>query len=101
MRSPRPAHRPDVQRLIWRLQRRGLIGMSAFGVFYGLIQAAAYNSIAGTSAESRLAFGEQMQTIGQQFSIFLPLPHAVGTIGGFIQWRVDGALPCLFGLWAL
>ena len=88
-------------RLTWRLQRNGLIGMTAFGVFYGLIQAAAYNSIAGNTAASRLAFGQQMEAIGRQFSLFLPLPHDVGTIEGFIQWRVYGALPILFGFWAL
>lgn len=88
-------------RLTWRLQRVGLIGMSTFGVFYGLFQAAAYNSIAGSTAASRLAFGQQTETIGRQFSLFLPLPHGVGTIAGFIQWRVYGALPLLFGFWAL
>lgn len=88
-------------RLTWRLQRTGLIGMGAFGVFYGLLQAAAYNSIAGTTTAARTAFGLQMETVAHQFSIFLPLPHGVGTIAGFIQWRVYGALPMLFGFWAL
>ena len=41
-------------RLTWRLQRNGLIGMSAFGIFYGILQAAAYNAAAGTTAASRL-----------------------------------------------
>jgi ABC-2 type transport system permease protein len=90
-----------VIRLIWRLQRRGLIGMAGFGMFYGVIQAAAYNSIAGTTAASRLALGQQMQALGRQFSLFLPLPQDVGNIAGFIQWRVYGALPILFGFWAL
>ncbi|HKV32593.1 MAG TPA: hypothetical protein VJT14_16435, partial [Candidatus Dormibacteraeota bacterium] len=88
-------------RLSWRLQRVGLVGMSAFGVFYGLVQAAAYNSVAGSTAASRLAFGQQMETAGRQFSLFLPLPHGVETIAGYIQWRVYGALPLLFGFWAL
>lgn len=87
--------------LSWRLQRVGLIGMTGFGVFYGLIQAAAYNSVAGSTAASRLAFGQQMETAGRQFSLFLPLPHGVETISGYIQWRVYGALPLLFGFWAL
>src|ERR671937_520006 len=88
--------------LTWRLQRNGLIGMTAFGVFYGLIQAAAYNSIAGNTAASRLAFGQQMEAIGRQFSLFLPLPHDVGTIEGFIQWRGQGDRPNPFRLrWAV
>ena len=88
-------------RITWRLQRTGLIGMSAFGVFYGLLQAAAYNSAAGTTLAARRAFGQQMATFGRQYSLILPLPHGVDTIAGFIQWRVYGALPVLFGLWAL
>lgn len=75
--------------------------MAGFGVLYGAIQAAAYNSIAGTTAASRLAFGQQMETFGRQFTVFLPLPHGVGTIEGYIQWRVYGGLPLLFGFWAL
>jgi len=90
-----------VFRLTWRLQRNGLIGMSAFGIFYGILQASAYNSAAGTTAAARRAFGQQMETFGQQFSLLLPLPHGIDTVAGFIQWRVYGALPLLFGFWAL
>jgi ABC-2 type transport system permease protein len=75
--------------------------MSAFGIFYGIFQAAAYNSAAGTTSAARRAFGQQMETAGRQFSLFLPLPHGVETVAGFIQWRVYGALPLLFGFWAL
>src|SRR5256714_2135298 len=88
-------------RITWRLQRTGLIGMGAFGVFYGLLQAAAYNAIAGQTAAARRAFGQQMEPFGRQSSLVLPLPHGVETIAGFIQWRVYGALPILFGIWAL
>jgi len=88
-------------RITRRLQRTGLIGMSSFGVFYGILQAAAYNSIAGPTAAARRAFGQQMETFGRQYSLVLPLPHRVDTIAGFIQWRVYGALPILFGIWAL
>ncbi len=88
-------------RVVWRLQRGGLIGIAAFGVLYGVVQTAAYNSIAGTTAASRLAFGQQMETFGRQFTLFLPLPHGVGTIEGYIQWRVYGGLYLLFGFWAL
>src|SRR2546423_1462220 len=60
-------------RITWRLQRTGLIGMGAFGVFYGLLQAAAYNAIAGQTAAARRAFGQQMETFGRQYSLVLPL----------------------------
>ena len=88
-------------RLTWRLQRNGLIGMSAFGIFYGIFQTAAYNSAAGTTAASRRAFGQTTETFGRQYSLFLPLPHGVDTVAGFTQWRVYGALPILFGFWGL
>lgn len=88
-------------RISWRLQRRGLIGMSGFGVFYGLVQAAAYNSAAGSTPAARAAFGHQMELFGRQFSSLLPLPIRVDTMSGYVQWRVYGALPLLFGFWAL
>lgn len=88
-------------RIVLRLQRRGLIGMTAFGVLYGLIQASAYNSIAGTTTAARAAFGGQMETFGAQFSTILPLPQHVETLPGYMQWRVFGALPALFGFWAV
>ncbi len=75
--------------------------MAAFGILYGVVQTAAYNSIAGTTTASRLAFGQQIETFGRQFTLFLPLPHGVGTIEGYIQWRVYGGLYLLFAFWAL
>jgi ABC-2 type transport system permease protein len=88
-------------RISLRLQRNGLIGMTAFGVIYGAIQSAAYRTAAGTSAASRALFGHQMEVLGPTLSWLLPLPVRVDTIGGFLQWRVYGALPALFGFWAL
>src|ERR1700680_1615815 len=99
--SAQPPPDLDMFRLSWRLQRVGLIGMTGFGLFYGLVQSAAYNSVAGSTAASRLAFGQQMETAGRQVSRFLPVPHGVETIAAFIQWRVYGALPLLFGFWAV
>jgi ABC-2 type transport system permease protein len=90
-----------VFRIAWRLQRVGLIGMSAFGVFYGFLQVAAYKSAAGATAASRIAFGHQMESFGRAYSWILPLPVRVDTASGYIQWRVYGALPLLFAIWAL
>src|SRR5438105_11661963 len=75
--------------------------MSAFGVFYGILQAAAYGSVAGATPAARQAFGQQMEALGRQLTLVLPLPHGIDSIAGFIQWRVYGALPALFGFWAL
>lgn len=88
-------------RVSLRLQRTGLIGMTAFGTFYGLIQAGAYNSAAGTTTAQRLAFGQQMEVLGRSLSYLLPIPVRVETASGYLQWRVYGALPILFAFWAL
>jgi putative exporter of polyketide antibiotics len=88
-------------RLSLRLQRSGILGMGLFGVFYGLLQSAAYNTAAGATAQSRALFGQQMTTFGQGFTYLLPIPVRVDTIGGYLQWRVYGALPVLFGFWAI
>ena len=88
-------------RIAWRLQRMGTIGMSGFGVLYGVIQAGAYSSAAGNTEATRAAFGRQMEVFGRQFSTILPLPVRVDTLSGYMQWRVYGALPLLFGFWAL
>jgi putative exporter of polyketide antibiotics len=88
-------------RLTRHYQRAGLIGMSAVGFFYGIFQIAAYNSAAGTSAASRAAFGRQIETFGRALSYILPLPVRADTVGGYLQWRVYGALPLLFGFWAV
>jgi ABC-2 type transport system permease protein len=88
-------------RLTRHYQRAGLIGMSAVGFVYGIFQIAAYNSAAGTSAASRAAFGRQIETFGRALSYILPLPVRADTVGGYLQWRVYGALPLLFGFWAV
>jgi len=75
--------------------------MSAFGLFYGLFQASAYVSAAGTTVAQRVAFGQEMLNLGRTISYLLPLPVRVDTIGGYLQWRVYGALPVLFVFWAL
>ncbi len=88
-------------RITLRLQRFGLIAMSAFGVFYGSFQAAAYNSAAGTTTASRAAFGHEIEAFGRSLTYLLPIPQRLDTFGGYADWRIYGALPLLFGFWAL
>src|SRR5438309_3538696 len=91
----------EMARIALRLQRSGLIGMSAFGIFYGVFQASAYISAAGSTVAGRAAFGRQMELFGRQFTTLLPVPQHVETLSGYLQWRVYGALPLLFGFWAV
>src|SRR5713226_8879034 len=86
-------------RITWRFQRNGLIAMTLFGVFYGLFQASAYKSAAGSTAAEQAAFGHQMEALGQSLIYLLPKPIGLENISGFLQWRVYGALPLLFGVW--
>jgi ABC-2 type transport system permease protein len=86
-------------RITWRLQRIGLMAMTGFGVFYGLIQASAYKSAAGTTSASQAAFGHQMEVLGNSLIYLLPKPVGLYNVSGFLQWRVFGALPLLFGVW--
>ncbi len=86
-------------RITWRLQRNGLIAMTLFGVFYGLFQASAYKSAAGSTSAEQAAFGHQMEALGQSLIYLLPKPIGLENISGFLQWRVYGALPLLFGVW--
>src|SRR5438445_3001749 len=88
-------------RITWRLQRGGLIAMAAFGIFYGLIQASAYKSAAGTTPAQQAAFGHQMEVLGQSLIYLLPKPVGLDNISGFLQWRVYGVLPLLFGIWVV
>lgn len=88
-------------RIAWRLQRSGLIGMSLFGVFYGLLQASAYRSAAGPTAASRVAFGHEMETFGRTFTFLLPLPVRLDTPSGYVQWRIYGGLTLLLAIWAV
>jgi ABC-2 type transport system permease protein len=90
-----------VFRIGWRLQRTGLLSMSAFGVLYGVIQAAAYRSAAGSTVASRVAFGHEMETFGRSYTFLLPVPERLETLSGYVQWRVYGGLVLLFAVWAL
>jgi len=90
-----------VLRITMRLQRIGLIGMTAFGVFYGILQATAYKSAAGTTEASRAALGQQLETFGRSLTYLLPIPQRLDTIGGYMHWRVYGAVPLLFAFWAI
>src|SRR5947209_4047112 len=79
---------PDVLRIMWRFQRNGLIAMSAIGSVYGLVQAAAYFTAAGTTPAQRAALGRQVESLGRSISYLLPIPIRTDTVGGYMQWRI-------------
>lgn len=88
-------------RLALRLHRGGAVAATAIVFFYSLVQSAAFASVAGSTAESRAVFQTQMNAIATQISYLLPLPDQVGTLGGYVQWRVYGFSAIMLAGWAV
>ncbi len=88
-------------RLALRLHRWGMLGYAAIGVLTGVVNAAFFSRIAGSSPAERAAFGQEVEVIGRQVSYLLPLPIRADTLGGYLQWRVFGFMPLLFAIWAV
>src|SRR5258708_22903839 len=42
-----------------------------------------------------------MSVLASQFSVILPPPSRLDTVGGYVQWRAFGGLAILFAVWAL
>ena len=55
-------------RLLLRLHRIGLIAMAYFGIFYVLVNSAAFPLIAGKTRASQEAFGHSVTVLGATFS---------------------------------
>jgi ABC-2 type transport system permease protein len=88
-------------RIALRAHRRGFLAVTVMAAIIGLAQAAGFAAAAGRTEASRASFGHQMEVLAPQLSYLLPLPVHLETIGGYIQWRVYGFLPLVFGLWAV
>lgn len=84
-----------------RSHRTGLIACAAIGGLNGILQSFGFQAVAGTSEVARQQFGLQMQVLGRQISYLIPLPVHPETLAGYLQWRVFGFLPLVFGFWAL
>jgi ABC-2 type transport system permease protein len=84
-----------------KLQRTGLIAMTAVGVTAGVLNALGFVAVAGTSQAERLAFAHSMEILGTQLSYMLPIPEHLDTLAGYLQWRALGSLVLIFGIWAV
>ena len=69
-------------RLLLRLQRIGLIAMAYFGIFYMLVNSAAFPIIAGKTHADQEAFGHSVTVLGATFDWLLPLPIRPDTARG-------------------
>ena len=88
-------------RLSLRLGRWGIIGFSAIAFINTLLQGVAFYRIAGTTPAERAKFGQSMSVLAQQFSVIIPPPIRLDTVGGYVQWRAFGFFAILFAIWAL
>jgi ABC-2 type transport system permease protein len=87
-------------RIALRLHRTAWLSLSALGAVYGAGQALSFPAIVGPSLVARAQFGQQMAALGRQVSYLAPLPVRADTLGGYLQWRLYGALlPIVFGFW--
>lgn len=88
-------------RLLLRLQRIGLIAMAYFGIFYMLVNSAAFPIIAGKTHADQEAFGHSVTVLGATFDWLLPLPIRPDTPAGYLQWRGYGFLVIVFAAWGI
>jgi ABC-2 type transport system permease protein len=88
-------------RLLLRLHRIGLIAMAYFGIFYVLVNSAAFPIIAGKTRAAQEAFGHSITVLGGTFAWLLPLPIRPDTPAGYLQWRGYGFFAIIFAAWGV
>lgn len=84
-----------------RMGRWGVAGFSVLAFASSLLQAVGFYQIAGHTAAEHAAFGQSISLLASQFSVILPPPLRLDTVGGYVQWRSYGALSIVFAVWAL
>src|SRR6266496_1151254 len=87
--------------LSFRYQRTGTIVMSVMGSLAGVLNAAAFEQLAGNTPAERAVFGQQMELLGKQLSYLLPDPIQLDTMGRYLTWRAFGSLALIFAIWAI
>ena len=78
----------------------GIVAVSTVGIVAGSVQATAFESVAGTTAAARAAFGVQTMALARQIAYLLPIPVHPETLAGYVQWRVFGGFPLYILIWA-
>ena len=84
-----------------RNHRMGFLILTVLPGMIGLVNSTAFSVIAGETEQSRLAFAQSMEIIGQQLTYLLPVPHRIETLGGYLHWRVLGFLGLMFSVWGV
>jgi ABC-2 type transport system permease protein len=88
-------------RIAFRLGRPGAIAAAALATVGAIAQPLAFATLAGNTPAERALFGQQMELLAGQLTYLLPLPHGLGTMAGWIEWRALGFLEVVVGFWAV
>ena len=84
-----------------RLGRWGVAGFSALALVFAFLNTVGFYKVAGHTAAERAAFARSINVLAGQFTVLLAPPFRPDTVGGYIQFRVYGALAILVAVWAL
>lgn len=84
-----------------RNRRRAIIVLALLVFVVGAMQSLTYASIAGDTAAERSVFAAQSEALARQLTFLAPPPTDLGTLGGYLTWRVFGSLALVLGLWAV
>jgi ABC-2 type transport system permease protein len=84
-----------------RLGRWGIVGFSSIAFLSSLIQAVAFYQLAGHTPAERAAFAQSIAQVASRFTLILPPPTRLDTVGGYVQWRSFGGMAIVFAVWAL
>ncbi|HET9411207.1 MAG TPA: ABC transporter permease subunit [Candidatus Dormibacteraeota bacterium] len=84
-----------------RLGRWGVAGFSTLAFAFTLLNTIGFYRVAGHTPAERAAFARSITVLAGQFTVLLAPPLRPDTVGGYIQFRVYGALAIMVAVWAL
>ena len=84
-----------------RQGRWGIAGFSALALAVTLLNTIGFYRIAGNTPGERAAFARSITVLAGQFTVLLAPPFRADTVGGYVQFRVYGALAILVAVWAV
>lgn len=88
-------------RFFLRTHRRVIVGVIVALLALGAAQASGYTTVAGDTEAERAAFTSESESLARRLAYLAPIPTELMTLGGYVSWRVFGALPLLLGLGTL
>jgi len=84
-------------RFFLQTHRRMMIGVFVALVALGAAQTSGYTTVAGDTAAERAALANESRLLARRLAYLAPIPIELTTLGGYVSWRVFGALPLLLG----